>query len=784
MGDFKISASLEGHEDDVRAVLFPNAQLVLSASRDTTVRSWKLISSDPALFDGTISSHGSAFVNSLTYLAPSSVYPKGLVISGGKDTIVEVRQSGQLPDENAEALLLGHSNNICALDVDPDGTYIVSGSWDNQARIWNIGKWEQSILLDGHDASVWAVLAYNRKIAITGSADSAIRVFETNGRLVRKFEASQDVIRALCKLSPDHASGAQFASAGNDGVIRLWNISGQRKAKLEGHLNFIYSLACLPTGEIVSSGEDRTVRIWSGKSCIQTITHPALSVWGVSVCAENGDIVSGASDNIVRVFSREKGRQASAELALKFEEAIKAFSIPQEDGAGLDPENIHKPEFLQQKSGTVDGQVVMIKEANGGVTAHQWSSSTQKWLAVGTVVDSAKGRSKANYLGQDYDYVFDVDISDGAPPLKLPYNQSENPHEAAKKFIESNELPISYLEQVANFIVSNTPTAKQPKQSQQPRGADPWGTEARYIPGDPGTGGNGAPPPPAQLAKVIPQTEFLSITQANFPALQRKIEEVNQNFITSGNKDLSLNPSEVIILQRLNAQLQQKPATASHSSTSMSHGLPVAIKLISTWPVEHRVPGLDLLRLIALTPMLATFESNGNKIIDILAGSGIFEGKTIPNNVMLAIRAFANLFHSIEGQALVSKDFDKVYSLVEPYTVRISANRNLTIALTTLLINYSVLLTSTDFKGLPLSADRAITLLKGLASMMSLLSQEAEATYRALVAMGTLLTLGEEVKIAGLEVFDIGDLLIKVKASNPEPRIANLVKEIESILEK
>ena len=26
------------------------------------------------------------------------------------------------------------------------------------------------------------------------------------------------------------------------------------------------------------------------------------------------------------------------------------------------------------------------------------------------------------YQGKEYDYVFDVDIKDGAPPLKLPYN--------------------------------------------------------------------------------------------------------------------------------------------------------------------------------------------------------------------------------------------------------------------------------------------------------------------------------------------------------------------------
>ena len=72
---------------------------------------------------------------------------------------------------------------------------------------------------------------------------------------------------------------------------------------------------------------------------------------------------------------------------------------------------------------------------------------------MGTVVDSAgsSGR-KTEYNGKSYDYVFDVDIEDGKPPLKLPYNLSQNPYEAATKFLGDNELPISYLDNVANFI--------------------------------------------------------------------------------------------------------------------------------------------------------------------------------------------------------------------------------------------------------------------------------------------------------------------------------------------
>lgn len=49
--------------------------------------------------------------------------------------------------------------------------------------------------------------------------------------------------------------------------------------------------------------------------------------------------------------------------------------------------------------------------------------------------------------------MFQVDIEDGKPTLPLPYNAGENPYDAARRFLEANELPIGYLEQVAAFIV-------------------------------------------------------------------------------------------------------------------------------------------------------------------------------------------------------------------------------------------------------------------------------------------------------------------------------------------
>lgn len=674
------------------------------------------------------------------------------------------------------------------MDVDPAGRFIISGSWDAEARIWPLGKWECESVLRGHEGSVWAVLAIDSETVITACADKLIRVFNTSGKLLRTIRGSADVVRALCRLPKGHPSGADFASAGNDGVIRLWTLSGKQVAELHGHENFIYSIASTPSGEIISSGEDRTLRIWKDSQCVQTITHPAISVWGVAVCGENGDIVSGASDRVVRVFTKNPERFADAETTTLFEDSVKESSIPQQSLPEVNKEKLPGPEFLTQKSGTKEGQVQMIRELNGAVTAHTWSNGKSflsfnvehranyylaqgQWINVGTVVDAVgSSGKKVEYLGKEYDFVFDVDIEDGKPPLKLPYNLSQNPYEAATKFIANNELPVTYLEQVANFITTNTQGATI-GQTQESSGPDAWGSDQRYRPGE---GESSAPaniPPPP---KVLPQKEYLSIIVASVPKMQKKIEEVNKALINDGQKGVSLNPEELEVLQTLRKHLESTGAT--NTSQSVSGGLDLAIKLSTHWPYKDRLAGLDLLRLLAIAPETATFRSNGGgSIIDVFLQAALESSPPSENHVMMAVRGFANLFDSTEGRQLATDNFDKIHDLIKT-AIQTSTNRNLLVAATTVYINYGVLFTETDpdFEQVLAVLDTVTSILKT--------QVDSEVIYRGLVALGTLLTVGDEIREAGKDVYGVLTAVDGCVKKATDPRVKNVGKEIKELL--
>ncbi|UKZ74450.1 hypothetical protein TrVFT333_002119 [Trichoderma virens FT-333] len=723
MAEFKLSAQLLGHEADVRAVSFPSPDFALSASRDCTVRIWRRTQTTPPAFEGSLN---------------------GLVVSGGKDTIIEVKSPSLSAADNAERLLIGHAHNVCTLDVSPKGTYLVSGGWDGQARVWNLSKWETELMLSGHEGmAVWSVVAFDETTVVTGCADKSIRVFDlkqARGGDVMPAATiyTPDVVRALCKVPKGHPSGADIASASNDGTLRLWKLNGQQVGELHGHESFVYSLASLPSGELVSSGEDRTVRVWKGTECIQTITHPAISVWTVSVNAETGDIISGASDGVARIFTRRSEAIADDATLKEFQASVQASAIPQQQLGGINKEKLPGPEFLTSKAGTKEGQVQMIKESNGNITAHTWSMAQQQWINVGTVVDAVGSTGKkVEYNGQSYDFVFDVDIEDGKPPLKLPYNLSENPYERATKFLNDNELPLSYLDNVANFITENTKGATLGK-SAPSTGPDPYGTESRYRPGDEAQ---------AQTAKVLPQKEYLNISAAKYEAILNKISNVNKTMVSSGRKDVALNPGEESTLLASKAVLDASKAISTPT-------LNVILKIVTEWPYSDRLAGLDLLRCVARYPIAAQFKGPLNEsLLDIAVASSIPDDfPPNENAAMMGARTIANLFGSADGRSLASSQADKAISFLERVTGIKGGepigkfNRNVLVALTTVAVNYSVLVNKEKLL-VPEQRRRLVTVLGAILNDQT----DSEVLYRALVALGTILsTSKDEAKSLGV----------------------------------
>ena len=72
--------------------------------------------------------------------------------------------------------LLGHSNWVfCVCAVSP--SMIVSGSWDNTLKVWNVDSGTELRTLQGHSNCVSCVCAVSPSTIVSGSDDKTLRTW-------------------------------------------------------------------------------------------------------------------------------------------------------------------------------------------------------------------------------------------------------------------------------------------------------------------------------------------------------------------------------------------------------------------------------------------------------------------------------------------------------------------------------------------------------------------------------------------------------------------------------
>lgn len=385
----------------------------------------------------------------------------------------------------------------------------------------------------------------------------------------------------------------------------------------------------------------------------------------------------------------------------------------------------------------------MVKAASGSVEAHQWSAASQSWAKIGEVVDAVGSNRKQLYNGKEYDHVFDVDFKDGAPALKLPYNTSENPYEAAQKFLYANELPQEYIDEVVKFIEKSTGGATLGTGSSE--FVDPYTGASRYtgggsgstpalaastgFSGDPYTGGGRTASATAAASSLLPHRKFLSFTQANLPALRSKLVQLNSELAADASlSTIALSETEVVDLDSLITFLLAS-TNASGSIKKQKLGAKesaIALKLLQ-WPSAQKFPGLDLIRLLSLSVPLSDAIPSLLEVLHSTTGP-IKEQET---NTMLAYRALANTFVTVAGKGLMKDEATEIVEIIARRGFG-GVSKNGKVAVATIALNYSVLAVTGDVE-----ASTGQNLFDLVLELIR--DQDPEVVYRSLVALGNLL---------------------------------------------
>ncbi|GME22716.1 hypothetical protein GTA08_BOTSDO11659 [Neofusicoccum parvum] len=229
-----------GKDPEGKPIMMPERPLIITGSRDSSLRVWKLPSlDDPGIFQAT---------------APSN----------DRDNPYFIRA------------LTGHHHSVRAIAA--HGDTLVSGSYDTSVRVWKISTGEVLHRLNGHTQKVYSVvLDHARNRCISGSMDNLVKVWSLEtGACLFNLEGHTSLV-GLLDLSHE-----RLVSAAADSTLRIWDPeNGQCKATLTAHTG---AITCFQhDGQKVISGSDRTLKMWNVKTgeCVKDLLTDLSGVWQV-----------------------------------------------------------------------------------------------------------------------------------------------------------------------------------------------------------------------------------------------------------------------------------------------------------------------------------------------------------------------------------------------------------------------------------------------------------------------------------------------------------------------
>ena len=290
----EIERTLLGHTDGVLDVSWsPDGLLIASSSADGTTRVW-----DPVSAQVVSSFQGG---NNAAWSPTGDRLIMGFGVSG-----LRMWNLSERP-----LRLLGHTNFLTDARLSPDGSRIVSSSFDGTARVWDAKSGEALLTFENHlDGAANRVVGLGSFSAdsnwvVTVGGDNQVRVWDIRSGEERAVypimgarEFSADGSR-LAVFSSERAIVTEFSSG---------NILLDFAPEFEGFC-FIVRMAWSPDGRylLTHCGEQNRADIWDAQTgdLVKKLPHEAAFVAGVDWSPEGSRFLTNETDGVVHIWDAE-----------------------------------------------------------------------------------------------------------------------------------------------------------------------------------------------------------------------------------------------------------------------------------------------------------------------------------------------------------------------------------------------------------------------------------------------------------------------------------------------
>lgn len=202
---------LTGHAGAVTAMAFaPHGELLVTAGEDEQVLLHYLAEHKPYHLPGWRSGMAQAL----------AVSPDGeWLAAAGADQTVRVWSVATWEQRQA---LAGHTGEVRSLAFSPDSGFLASAGADGSVRIWDAAAGHAEHVFSGDFRQAWSVAFYPGGGLLAGATDDRVTFWRpaTGTRPTRHLD-NQSLVLDIA-FSHD---GALLASASQDGMVRVWDVS-------------------------------------------------------------------------------------------------------------------------------------------------------------------------------------------------------------------------------------------------------------------------------------------------------------------------------------------------------------------------------------------------------------------------------------------------------------------------------------------------------------------------------------------------------------------------------
>ncbi len=322
-------------------VVIADANLVISASTDGTVKAWKagdgelvqtLLKHDSAVQCLVIANDGRHFVTGCAdgridlweskslqrratwdhglEVLSVAVAPRGQwVVSGGNDGTLKMWHPEQRRPRLATQAL---TSPVTSIAINPDGSRIVTGGWEKRIKIWDaktLGFLEE-LSVRPENGRALCFSPDGKHLVCAGCDDhehSTLFLWDFQARTLRRQQRFKGHVNSVT-FSPD---GQRIAATVHSGKVLVWDTRtlGQT-AYLSDHEGGAHGVTFNASGRsLISCGADCTLRAWdSSPTAVRRLRHSREPLRVIAFSPDGAQLASASKDGVVKIWDVETGK--------------------------------------------------------------------------------------------------------------------------------------------------------------------------------------------------------------------------------------------------------------------------------------------------------------------------------------------------------------------------------------------------------------------------------------------------------------------------------------------